>query len=213
MDIKLISNATLKRLPVYLRCLHEMASLGEEYVSSVAIAENLKLNSVQVKKDIAVISSSSGKPKVGFKLSTLIHDIENFLGYTKTQKACLIGVGKLGSALLSYKGFEKYGLQIVGAFDINEQLFGNTINGISIYSTSELTDFVKQNQVYMAVLAVREKDAQFVCDQLVPAGIIGILNFAPANLQVPQGVFVQDVDIAASLAVLSTKVKTVLENK
>ena len=154
-----------------------------------------------------------GKPKVGFKLSTLIHDIENFLGYTKTQKACLIGVGKLGSALLSYKGFEKYGLQIVGAFDVNEQLFGNTINGISIYSTSELTEFVKENQVYMAVLAVREKDAQSVCDELVKAGIIGILNFAPVNLQVPQGVFVQDVDIAASLAILSTKVKTVLENK
>lgn len=213
MDKKIISNATLKRLPVYLRCLHEMSASGEEYVSSVAIAESLNLNSVQVKKDIAVVSSSSGKPKVGFKLCTLIHDIENFLGYTKTQKACLVGVGKLGSALLSYKGFEKYGLQIVGAFDVNEQLFGNIINGITIYSTSELSEFVKENDVYMAVIAVREKDAQTVCDELVNAGIIGILNFAPANLQVPKNVFVQDVDIAASLAILSTKVKTVLENK
>jgi len=213
MNEKIVSNATLKRLPIYLRCLHEMASLGEEYVSSVAIAESLNLNSVQVKKDIAVVSTSSGKPKVGFKLSSLIHDIENFLGYTKTQKACLIGVGKLGSALLSYKGFEKYGLQISGAFDVNEQLFGNTINGITIYSISELEDFVKQNEVYMAILAVREKDAQAVCDSLVKVGIMGILNFAPVNLQVPKGVFVQDVDIAASLAILSTKVKTDLENK
>ena len=205
-----MSNATLKRLPVYLRFLHERQAKGDEYISSVTIAEHLKLNAVQVKKDISLVSTVEGKPKIGFLLNQLINDIETFLGYKKSQKACLVGVGKLGTALLSYKGYEKYGLKITAGFDINEQLYGNTISGVTIYSMNELSSFVSKNGVYMAIIAVQSKDAQAVCDKLVEAGIMAILNFAPVNLQVPNGVFVQDVDIAASLAILSTKLNTAM---
>jgi redox-sensing transcriptional repressor len=200
-----VSNATLKRLPVYLRFLYERESAGDKFISSVTIAENLKLNSVQVKKDLSQVSTVEGKPKVGFKLTGLINDIENFLGYKKSQKACLVGVGKLGSALLSYKGFDKYGLTVTAGFDINEQLFGNTISGTKIYPMLDIRKVCLELGVKMAIITVQAKDAQSVCDELIDAGVIGILNFAPVNLQVPDGVLVQDGDIAASLAILSTK--------
>lgn len=208
---KVVSNATLKRLPIYLRYLQRLN--GVDYISSVTIAEHLKLNSVQVKKDIALVSSVGGKPKVGFKLSRLIKDIEDFLGCNNSQNACLVGVGKLGSALLFYKGFEKYGLKIVAGFDVNEDLFGKEVGGTVVYPMADLSSYVKENKIYMAVIAVQSKDAQAVADKLVEAGILAIMNFASERLNVPEYVAVQSVDMAASLAILSTKLKVILDNK
>ena len=208
-----IPNATLKRLPMYLRFLQDKRSEGVMNISSVTIADHFKFNSVQVKKDIALVSSVGGKPNVGFDLKTLIRDLENFLGCNSSQKACLVGVGKLGSALLSYKGFENYGLDVIAGFDVNPVLYGKTINGTTIYPMDELTSFVKANNVYMAIVAVQAKDAQTVCDQLVKSGILAIMNFAPERLSVPDGVVVQTVDIAASLAILSTKLKVILDKR
>ncbi len=208
-----ISNATLKRLPMYLRFLHDKRSKGITNVSSVTIAKHFDFNPVQVKKDIALVSSVGGKPNVGFDLKTLIRDLENFLGCNSSQKACLVGVGKLGSALLSYKGFENYGLDVVAGFDVNPNLYRKTISGTKIYPMEDLQSFVKANDVYMAIIAVQAKDAQQVCDDLIKSGILAIMNFAPERLVVPDGVVVQTVDIAASLAVLSTKLKVILDKR
>ncbi len=202
-----MSNATLNRLPVYLRYLRKALKEGHEFVSSVTIAEELGLNSVQVKKDLAIVSTLEGRPKKGFELNQLVLDIENYLGVKNTKKAIIVGIGKLGTALLSYKGFQKYGLQLSAGFDINEQLYGNVIGGAKIYSMEEMAGYVKEKNVQMAILAVQAKVAQNVCDQLIEAGVCAILNFAPTNLIVPEGVMVTDVDIAASLAILSTKIK------
>ena len=210
---KSISNATLKRLPMYLRFLHEMRKEGVESISSVTIAKHFKFNSVQVKKDISLVSSVDGKPKVGFELKTLIRDLENFLGCNSSQKACLIGVGKLGGALLSYKGFENYGLEVVAAFDINPALAGKRVGRTEIYPISQLSSYVQNNGVYMAIIAVQTSVAQAVCDELVKAGILAIMNFAPVTLTVPDNVIVQNVDIAASLAILSTKLKVILDKR
>ena len=210
---KSISNATLKRLPMYLRFLQDKRAEGVEFISSVTIAKHFKLNSVQVKKDVSLVSSVDGKPKIGFDLRTLIRDFENFLGCNSSQKACLIGVGKLGSALLSYKGFENYGLEIVASFDVNPALAGKRINGTQILPMSSLSSFVKENGIYMAIMAVQSSVAQAVCDELVKAGILAIMNFAPVRLKVPDEVIVQTVDIAASLAILSTKLKVVLDKR
>lgn len=208
---QVVSNATLKRLPIYLRYLQRLK--GVDYISSVTIAEHLKLNSVQVKKDIALVSTVDGKPKVGFELSRLIKDLEDFLGCNNSQNACLVGVGKLGSALLSYKGYEKYGLKIVAGFEINEDLFGKEVGGTMIYPMSELESYIKENKIYMAIIAVQSKDAQSVANKLVDAGVLAIMNFAPERLNVPEHVALQSVDIAATLAILSTKLKVMLDNK
>lgn len=202
--IESISNATLNRMPTYLRYLRRALKDGKEYISSVTIAEDLSLNSVQVKKDLALVSTLEGKPKKGFELNQLVYDIEAYLGVNDDKKAIIVGVGKLGTALLSYKGFQKYGLQLAAGFDINEQLHGNVIGGAKIYSMEDVADYVKEHNVKMAIVAVQAKVAQSVCDQLVESGINAILNFAPTNLIVPKGVRVRDVDIAASLAILAT---------
>ena len=208
-----ISNATLKRLPKYLRFLKALYLDGEEFVSSVTIANGLELNSVQVKKDIALVSTVEGKPKVGFELKRLIDDLEDFLGLNNSQKAILVGVGKLGTALLSYKGFSKYGLKITAGFDVSEDIVGKVVAGTKVYHESEMADYLKKNKVKMAILAVQTSVAQAVCDKLVKDGILAILNFSPVPLKVSEGVAVQDVDIAASLAILSTKLKVILDGK
>lgn len=210
---QVVSNATLKRLPMYLRFLKALYARGEEFVSSVTIANGLELNSVQVKKDIALVSRVEGKPKVGFELKRLIDDLEDFLGLNSSQKAVLVGVGKLGTALLSYKGFEKYGLMITAGFDVNPDIVGKEVAGIKIYHESDMANYLKKHKIKMAILAVQTGVAQKVCDKLVKDGIYAILNFSPVPLKIPDGVAVQDVDIAASLAILSTKLKVILDGK
>ena len=208
-----ISNATVTRLPVYLRHLQSKRQAGLEYISSVTIAEELKLNSVQVKKDLALVSSTGGKPKLGFLISTLIADIESFLGCDDSQSAVIVGVGKLGSALLAHRGFDKYGLKIVAGFDVNPEIVNQTVYGVDIYNFSEMAEFIKKNNVKMAILSVKKDVAQEVANSLVSAGILAIMNFAPITIKLPQNVLIQNMDIAASLAILSTKLKAVLGTK
>ncbi|MEG1556474.1 MAG: redox-sensing transcriptional repressor Rex, partial [Bacteroidales bacterium] len=117
-----ISKATLNRLPTYFYYLKERIKEGEHYISSTTIAESLKLNPIQVRKDLAFVSSTAGKPRMGFEINELINDIETFLGYNNVDDAILVGVGQLGRTLLSYDGFKNYGLNIVAAFDSNEDI-------------------------------------------------------------------------------------------
>jgi redox-sensing transcriptional repressor len=139
--------------------------------------------------------------------------LEDFLGLNNSQKAVLVGVGKLGTALLSYKGFEKYGLKITAGFDVNPDIIGKEIAGTKIYHESEMASYLKKHKIKMAILAVQTGVAQKACDKLVQDGIYAILNFSPVPLKIPDGVAVQDVDIAASLAILSTKLKVILDGK
>ena len=114
-----VSIQALKRMPYYLQHLKKLESDGVESISAPYIADILKLNEIQVRKDFAAISTTRGKPKSGFKIKELIFNMENFLGYNNNDDAVLIGVGSLGKALLSYNGFEHYGMNIVAAFDIS----------------------------------------------------------------------------------------------
>lgn len=122
IDNKDISKATLNRLPSYLKYLYQLDKLNVATVSSTTIANGLNLNPVQVRKDIALVSSVAGKPKMGYVTKEIIADLEGFLGYNNTHDAILVGVGGLGKAFLGYGGFENYGLNIVAAFDNNERL-------------------------------------------------------------------------------------------
>ena len=137
-----LSVATLRRMPSYLRYLKILRSQGVKNVSSVAIATEIGLNPVQVKKDISYATKVPGKPKIGFVVEELIDNIEDFLGCYNIKEAVLVGVGKLGRSLLSYNGFSNYGLNIVAAFDSNAELWGIDVNGKKIYPIEKLSDII-----------------------------------------------------------------------
>lgn len=197
MEKKEISKAVLKRLPGYLSYLK---GLDVRYISATAIANALNMGEVQVRKDLAAVSDG-GRPKIGYERTALMEDIRSFLGYDNTTDAILVGAGKLGQALLGYSGFEAYGLNILAAFDIAPAT--DTVDGKAILPISVLPEFCKERNVLMAIITVPVFAAQQVCDRLIDCGIKAIWNFAPTHLEVPDGILVQNENMATSLAVLS----------
>lgn len=197
-----VSKQTLQRLPLYLNYLKTRSKEGISNISAPIIADGLKLNEVQVRKDLALVSSG-GRPKTGYRIDGLIADIKAFLGYDNVNEAILVGAGQLGKALLSYKGFGEYGLNIVAALDIDEELIGSVVNGKQILSIEKMKDLCKRLNVHMGIITVPAENAQQVCDMLIESGILAIWNFAPVHLNVPEHILVQNENIAASLAVLS----------
>lgn len=202
-DAPAVSKQALQRLPVYLNYLRFYQQEGNDSISAPVIAKALNLNEVQVRKDLAAISRHRGRPKTGYEVESLIDDIEEFLGYKNVNDALLVGVGHLGRALLSYKGFEQYGLNIVIAFDADPALSGTEIVGKPVFPMSRLIDLPSRLQLQIGIIAVPAAAAQTVCDQLVRAGIRAVWNFAPIHLQVPPQIMVQNENMAVSLAMLS----------
>lgn len=206
--VQSISKQALLRLPYYLNYLKLLQKEGTMVVSAPKIAAALALNEVQVRKDIALVSSCAGKPKTGFQVNLLIHDLESFLGYDNVDEAVLIGAGLLGRSLLGYKGFADYGLHIVAAFDRNPSLCDLRFDGEQrIFPMEKLEDLCRRLCVHIGIICVPSESAQAVCDRLVACGIRAIWNFAPTHLTVPDGVLLQNENIASSLAVLSAHLK------
>ena len=197
------SKSTLKRLPFYLDLLKQKREQSIEYISSSQVAKELGLHDVQVRKDLATASKLGGKPKVGYEINELIRDIEEYLGCYNTNKAVLVGVGSLGKALLGYKGFKDYGLEIVGAFDSYSGIIGEKIKGVVVHSLDSLPSFIEENNIHIGIITVPVEHAQEVCDKLVSCGVQAIWNFAPSILNVPAGIFIQTENMASSLAVLT----------
>lgn len=203
-----ISKQALLRLPYYLNYLKLLQKEGTADVSAPKIAAALALNEVQVRKDIALVSSCAGKPKTGFRVDLLIRDLESFLGYDNVDEAVLIGAGLLGRSLLGYKGFADYGMKIVAAFDCDPSLCDLRFDGEQrIFPMEKLEDLCRRLCVHIGIICVPSESAQAVCDRLVACGIRAIWNFAPTHLTVPDGVLLQNENIASSLAVLSAHLK------
>ncbi len=202
MIYKPISAQALQRLPIYLNLLKSLPADKFTNISATTIAEALRLNDVQVRKDLALVSSG-GRPKIGYLTKNLISDIENFLGYGNADSAVIAGAGGLGRALLSYDGFSKYGLDIIAAFDVDEMIIGTTINGKKVLSSDKLKDLCSRMKVRIGIITVPTPYAQDICSQMVESGILAIWNFAPVTLNVPDNVLVQNEDMAFSLAKLS----------
>lgn len=198
---KEISRATLKRLPTYLSYLKALPSEASANISATALAAGLHMGEVQVRKDLALVSDG-GRPKIGYNREHLIADIENFLGYGNSNDAVLIGAGKLGRALLGYGGFAEYGLNIVAAFDANDTIIGTTNGGKPIMHLSRLGEVCQRYKIKIGIITVPAEYAQGVCDLLIENGILAIWNFAPKHLNVPDGILVQNENMAASLALL-----------
>lgn len=207
-----ISKQLLQRLPLYLDYIKNFAD-REGYISAPLIANAMKLNEVQVRKDLASVSSSGGKPKSGFAAGPLIRDIEKFLGYDNEDEAVIVGVGHLGRALMHHKGFEEYGLKILMGFESEEELIGINIGDRQILHISKMGDVCHRLKIHIGIIAVPAGSAQEVCDQMVEAGILAIWNFAPVHLTVPDHVVVQNVNLATSLVILMKRMAEKLAEK
>jgi redox-sensing transcriptional repressor len=211
MEQKKISKFVLKRLPGYLDYLKSLPEDAPPHISATTLANALGMGQVQVRKDLAMVSDG-GRPKIGYLRAALIDDIEQFLGYDNTTDAVLIGAGKLGQALMGYKGFDEYGLNILAAFDANPKS-DRTDEGKPIYPVSQLAQFCRENKVLMGIITVPADHAQTVADQLIAGGIKAIWNFAPTHLEVPGNILVQYENMATSLAVLSVHLQAQIKEE
>lgn len=211
MEGKKVSKSVLKRLPGYLAYLKNLPEDAPANISATSLAAALGMGEVQVRKDLAMVSDG-GRPKIGYQRGALIDDIEQFLGYDNTTDAVLIGAGKLGLALMGYKGFDEYGLNILAAFDKNPQQ-DKTDEGKPIYDVAKLPAFCRTHKVLMGIITVPAEGAQGVADQLIAGGIKAIWNFAPTHLDVPPGILVQNENMATSLAVLSVHLQAQIKEE
>ncbi len=193
---------TIRRYPVYLRAIKAKLAGGEMSVSSAVLAEELGLDPVLARKDLAM-AGVPGRPRRGYPAKELCEAINRALGWDSATDAALIGAGSLGCALLGYSGFEEQNLSITAAFDADELLVGRTIHGVKIRPMDEVHRIIKQLHIELGILTVPGDAAQECAEYLVDAGIRGIWNFTNCPLNVPKSVTVQNVDLAQSLAVLS----------
>ena len=203
MKPKPVSRKLLKRLPVYLNYLKNLPE-DSPNVSATAMAKALELGDVQVRKDLAKISTGRRRP--GRNRHQLMQHIEEYLNFAEETGTVVVGAGKLGRALLDYAGFEEAGFNVMAGFDI-EPSIDISEGGKPIYPFSRLEHFCKHYDVHIGVIAVPAESAQSVCDTLVACGVRAIWNFAPVHLQVPEYVIVQSENLAVSLTSLRVQMK------
>jgi len=203
----MISKQAFQRLPYYIRFLRTISEQGANIIAAPAVAAELGLNEVQVRKDLAAMSNTHGKPKSGFIISELIENMEEALGYNNSNDAILVGVGSLGRALLGYGGFSECGLNIVAAFDADPVQAGQSICGKPVFPMNKLKDICSSMNIHIGIITVPEASAQAICDELVMADVLAIWNFAPVHLTVPPDILVQSENMAASLALLSNHLR------
>jgi redox-sensing transcriptional repressor len=197
-----IPRKTIYRLSIYLRCLARLHENGIGTVSSEALAKAAGVKSTQLRKDLAYFGTF-GTRGLGYEVTELFKKISEELGTSRLQPVILVGVGNLGLALLSYRGFEKEGFEIIAAFDAEPNRKRDKEIKQPIYAMEALPEFVEKHGVKMAILTVPVAVVQEVTNMLVNCGIVGILNFAPIMLDVPEDVMVNNVNLAIELENLS----------
>ena len=197
-----IPRKAVYRLSLYYRALQRLKANAVETVSSAALSKAAGVKPTQLRKDLAYFGQL-GTRGLGYSVSHLTQTLMEALGTARLQPVVLIGAGHLGSALVRYRGFEKEGFEIVAAFDADPERARDIASGLPVLPMASLREFVREKLVKMAILTVPATVAQEVCNELVECGIQAILNFAPTILQVPDGVVVNNVDLAIELENLS----------
>jgi redox-sensing transcriptional repressor len=197
-----LPEATIARLPEYLRALHNLGEGGADTISSEGLAAAAGVNSAKLRKDLSHLGSY-GTRGVGYDVGLLIEQIEYVLGLDQRRAVCLVGVGNLGHALAGYDGFASRGFKIVALFDSDPAKVGERIHGLLVRHIEELGRVAVDEAIAIGVIATPAAAAQAVADDLVAAGVTSILNFAPCVLSVPANVDVRKVDLAIELQILS----------
>ena len=193
-----IPEETIRRMPIYLRGLLLTSEQGQKNISSQNLADFVGVKPCQIRKDFSYFGDF-GTRGVGYNVEKLAKEIKRILKLDVIQKAVLVGVGNLGSAILAYPGFAVYGFDIAAAFDVNPKKVGRKIKNITIENISKLWT-IKKRKIKLAILAVPSQAAQETANALVKAGVKGILNFSPCHITVPKKVKVLTIDIAMDLA-------------
>jgi redox-sensing transcriptional repressor len=199
---RLIPEATVSRLPLYLRALHALAETGATTVSSETLAAAAGVNSPKVRKDLSQLGTY-GTRGVGYDVEYLVYQISHQLGLTQRWCVVLVGVGNLGHALAGYGGFASRGFRVVGLFDADRERIGEEVAGLPVRHVDDLAEIVRSRRASIGVITTPAAAAQDVCDRLVAAGVTSILNFAPVTLAVPPGVDVRKVDLSVELQILA----------
>ena len=197
-----IPEATVGRLPVYLRALVDLAESGVTTVSSESLAAAAGVNSAKVRKDLSHLGSY-GTRGVGYDVAYLIHQIRRELGLTQHWSIVIVGVGNLGHALANYRGFGERGFRVAALVDADADKVGERVGGLEVRHVDDLPELVRAHDIAIGVIATPATAVQDVADRLVAAGVRSILNFAPATISVPPGVSVRKVDLAVELQILA----------
>ncbi len=197
-----VPEATVARLPVYLRTLRSLEEQGTPTVSSVELASSTGVNPAQLRRDLSYLGSY-GTRGVGYPVDDLVAHVSRELGLTQDWPIVIVGVGNLGQALAKYGGFRSRGFRIAGLLDPDPRLLGVSIAGTSVRPVEDLEAVVESDAVSIGLLATPAEVTQAVTDRLVAAGITSILNFAPVVLTVPAGVHVRQVDLSRELQILA----------
>lgn len=211
MPSKKIPRATARRLPIYYRYLTVLLSANKQRVSSTELSEAVQVDSATIRRDFSYFGEL-GKRGYGYDVANLLKFFKDILHQDSLVSVALVGVGSLGSALLNYNFHQDTNLRISAAFDTKPE-FANTVkSGIPIYPAEEMTTQLKEQQIDVVILAVPGTKAQKVTDQLVEAGVKGILNFTPVRLSVPKDVQVQNIDLTNELQTLIYFIKNYSED-
>jgi redox-sensing transcriptional repressor len=197
-----IPEATIARLPLYLRALYALADRDTASVSSEELATAAGVNSAKLRKDLSHLGSY-GTRGVGYDVDYLIYQVSRELGLTQDWPVIIVGAGNLGRALANYGGFATRGFRVAAMIDSDPQVTGTAIAGHRVYGADEIERVVARNGVMIAAITVPAVAAQGICDRLVAAGVTSILNFAPVVLTVPEGVDVRKVDLSIELQILA----------
>ncbi len=192
---------TLRRLPWYLAYVSLLHANGVEYVSSTQISKELSVDASQIAKDLSFLNIK-GKTRIGYEVTSLERELQDFLGFKKGHNAVLIGVGSLGAALIQDSGLSRYGLNIVAGFDINPTIVGSSICNVPIYDINELETRRKQYSAEIGIVAVPVDKAQEVADSMIASGIKALWNFTPFRIRAGEGIVIQNTSIYSHLAVM-----------
>ena len=206
-----VPEPTLRRLPWYLAYAQLVQQSGETYLSSTQIAGNIAVDASKVAKDLSFVQIS-GRTRVGYDVNELVDVLERFLGFTKSHKAYLFGVGSLGGALMHDNGLSQFGLEIVAGFDVKFELAGTSINRIPIHHLERFASLQKQTGVNIGILTVPVDKAQETADIMIDGGIQAIWNFTPFRIRVPENIIVQNTSIYAHLAVMFNRLNELIES-
>ena len=204
---KSISKNLVYRLPIYLTISRRLLDEGAKYITAPQISDITGINVETVKKDLSQICKTPGNPKLGRDAAVMVDEILEFGVYTSITNAVIIGVGHLGRALLNYTGFGEWGLHIAAGFDRDQELVGTSIEGKKIYDIDDLSRIIEETGAEIAIITVPKEYAQQLVDFAIAAGIRAIWNFAPTHINVPDGVILQNENMASSLSLLNYNLK------
>ena len=197
-----VPEVVIMRLPQYIRVLNTLQGEGLDVVSSQQLGEMLQVTPAQIRKDLSYFGRF-GKQGRGYSIKNLLAGLRQIVGLDRHWNVALVGVGRLGRAILSYPGLAPEGFEIVAAFDSNHEIIGQTVGNLKVQAADELDETVTTLDITIGIVAVPTQHAQVVTDQLARCGVRAILNYAPVPLQAPEGVKIRSVDPVLSLQTMT----------